>query len=138
MSASAAGVDEAAKDWLAWLSGGNDRVRLWIEVDRDAIAARFIAPVELRARYRRNVETQDFWPPPKFIQHVEAGHFGAIALDNLRGVMLTDALSRFEWCTDLVDVAEQATRFATAAPPDDGMGARMDAARRARLAREGR
>ena len=137
MSAGAEGVDEAARDWLAWLSGGADRVRLWIEVDRDAIATRFIAPEELRGRVRRNIETRQFWPPPKFIQHVEAGHVGPIALDALRAVMLTGAPGRFEWCTDLADVAERASRYASAAPPDNGIGARMEAARLAMRARDG-
>lgn len=136
MSAPAEGVDEAAKGWLAWLSGGDDRVRLWIEVDRDAVAEELIAPEKLRCRFRRNMETREFWPPPKFIQYVEAGHVGPIQLDALLGVMLVSAPGRFEWCGELQSVTEQAVQFAATAPPDNGIGARMYAAR-ARLERGG-
>jgi hypothetical protein len=138
MSAPAEGVNEAAKDWQAWLSGDRDRVRLWIEVDRSVVASQFVGPEDLRRRYRRNMETREFWPPPKFIQYVEAGHIGPVPLDAASGVMFADAPGRFEWCGDLRAVAEGAARFAANAPPNDGIAARMEAARRSRLEREAR
>lgn len=132
MSGAAEGIEEAAKDWMPWLSGDGEPVRLWIEVDRDAVAERFITPEDLRCRFRLNMETRDFWPCPKYIQNVEAGHSGSIPLDALRGVMLTDGPNRFEWCGVIEGVAEAAARFASAAPPDLGIAARMEAARLAR------
>jgi hypothetical protein len=125
------GIDEAARDWQAWLCGRDDRVRIWIEISRPKTATSVIGPEDLRERYRRNLETREFQPAPRFIQFVEAGHHGPVPFDCFTGVMLSDHPRQPRWCEDLASVSERAATFVRAAPPLSDFGARMLAARRA-------
>lgn len=132
-----AAVEEASRDWLSWLSGREDRVRLWLELDRVALGARLIDPATLRAQYRNTT----LRPWPLIIAGVEAAHTGPVPFSAITGVTLFDGRTRHSRCSSLARVLTEAKAFAAQAPPsnwtpDMSVAEREEFAVRLRAARE--